>query len=196
MNNFKQDPVTQEELIYAIKWAVMQFCVSEDPEIPGRKIFGYIPRDNRYNYIEFWKVLEKLAITSTLIGHIGIDLDKLYGDIDEYERKYIMLKEIIKELERRHPVQKAHYEDDLGKSLKEFGAVEVDSGIDVDKHRLYETSIVVFKIITSREDLYLGVHCVTDLFSEMSSWGDILWHYEFFEMDKVVSTSFAIREKT
>ena len=60
---------------------------------------------------------------------------------------------------------------------------EVDSGLNVDKHRWYELSTTVYKIYGR----YLGVRHVGDVFSEQMSYSDVGHNYSFNEM-KPVST--------
>lgn len=58
-------------------------------------------------------------------------------------------------------------------------------GLDVDKHRWYETSITVYQYGNE----IFGIQYVTDLFSEQSSFEDIYWTIYAYEMqeEKVIS---------
>lgn len=67
--------------------------------------------------------------------------------------------------------------------LLEDNLKEVDSGLDVDKHRWYEISTTVYEIFGR----YLGVRMATDLFSEQMGYSDCSVTIEFFEM-KLIQT--------
>lgn len=101
------------------------------------------------------------------------------------------MKELINRLKQEYPVQKDYWEDDLYTILKDIKAVKVAEGLDVDKHRWYETSIIVFQLPNNK---FLGVRACTDLFSECSSFDDIYWTYDFFEMEQVNIPSYVIKE--
>lgn len=62
----------------------------------------------------------------------------------------------------------------------------IDSGLDVDKHRWYETSITVYK----HEEGFMGIRFVTDQFSEQSSMGDHFWTLKAFEMEEVKTVTY------
>lgn len=63
---------------------------------------------------------------------------------------------------------------------KHFNDYEyVANGLDVYKHRHYETSISVIKIYGR----LLGIRHITDVFSEQTSVSDCFFQLEFFEMD-------------
>lgn len=66
----------------------------------------------------------------------------------------------------------------------------VAEGLDVDKHRWYETSITVIEIYGR----LLGVRLVTDLFSESMSYSDVGWEPAFFEMVQVQVVSYVPKE--
>lgn len=66
----------------------------------------------------------------------------------------------------------------------------VDEGLDVDKHRWYETTISVYKL----PEGLIGVESVTDLFSESSSISDIFHTLRFFEMEEVLIPSYKIKK--
>ncbi len=60
------------------------------------------------------------------------------------------------------------------------------SGLDIDTHRWYETSVSVIKIY----DKILGIRHITNLFSEASSCSDIHFTIKFFEMKEVSVISY------
>lgn len=55
-----------------------------------------------------------------------------------------------------------------------------------ERHRHHELSTVVFKIL----DRFVGVECVTDLYSEQSEVIDIYHTLKFFEMEPITITSY------
>ena len=64
---------------------------------------------------------------------------------------------------------------------------KVDSGLDVDKHRWYETSTTVYMI---DDEWYMGVDEVTSVFSESMGIGDCGVRPVFFEMEAVASITY------
>lgn len=65
----------------------------------------------------------------------------------------------------------------------------VGGGIDVERHRWYETDITVYEV----EDGLLGVRAVSLLYSEQSSIEDIFWHLQFFEMEEIRTITYIRR---
>lgn len=63
---------------------------------------------------------------------------------------------------------------------------EICSGLNVDTHRWYETSIAVIKIY----DRFLGIQYITNMFSESSTYSDCYVTMKFFEMKEVQVTSY------
>lgn len=66
----------------------------------------------------------------------------------------------------------------------------VDSGLDVDKHRWYETSVTVYK----HPEGFFGIRYVTDQFSEMSSIEDHYWDLKAFEMEEVSTVTYKVKK--
>jgi hypothetical protein len=62
----------------------------------------------------------------------------------------------------------------------------ITSGLNIDKHRWYETSIAVICIY----DRFLGIEHISDLFSENSSCEDCCVTIRFFEMREVQSVTY------
>lgn len=62
----------------------------------------------------------------------------------------------------------------------------VEKGLNIDKHRWYEISTIVYKI----GDWFLGVRGVSQLYSESSSWSDIGVKTEAFEMEEVYRVTY------
>jgi len=67
---------------------------------------------------------------------------------------------------------------------------EVDSQLDIDKHRWYETSVSVYQI----GDKFLGVESVTDLFSEQMDYSDCRHTLNFFEMEEYSTVSYRVKK--
>jgi len=63
---------------------------------------------------------------------------------------------------------------------------EVAYGLNDCEHRHYEESTSVIKI----HGRFLGIRHVNNMFSEMSSVGDVYHHLDFFEMKEVTVTSY------
>lgn len=82
------------------------------------------------------------------------------------------------------------WEEDLSPVLyapyKALGFEEVASGLQVDKHRHYETSITVLRC----DEGLLGVHLISDTFSEMCEVEDCCEEYGFYLMEAVQTTSY------
>ena len=69
---------------------------------------------------------------------------------------------------------------------------EVKTGLNVDTHRWYETSISVIEIYGG----FIGIEHITNLFSESSSCSDCGVEIEFYEMEQVLQPTFKIKETT
>lgn len=76
--------------------------------------------------------------------------------------------------------------EDIWKEHFENKLMTVDSGLDVDKHRWYETSTEVIAI----NEGFIGIRSVTDCFSEQSSIEDMFFILQFFEMQEIKVTSY------
>lgn len=72
--------------------------------------------------------------------------------------------------------------------FSDIDAVEV--GLDIDKHRWYETSVSVYKF----GDSFLGVETVTDVFSEQMGYSDCGHTLNFFEMEEFKTVSYRIKK--
>ena len=57
----------------------------------------------------------------------------------------------------------------------------LEDGVDLEKHRWYETSVTAFKL----GNQIIGVRSVTDVFSESMDVSDCSEYLEFFEMKSV-----------
>lgn len=99
------------------------------------------------------------------------------------------MKELIEELNAQHIVQ-SQDEEDLDEILEDWDFIE--NGLDIDKHRWYETSIAVFK--NKDNNSYLGVRIVSDIFSESMSISDVEHEYKFYEMEPVTTITYAVKQ--
>jgi hypothetical protein len=63
---------------------------------------------------------------------------------------------------------------------------EVMSGLDVDTHRWYETSVTVIKINSG----YIGICFISNMFSESQDWEDCYHTITFEEMREIKITSY------
>ena len=90
------------------------------------------------------------------------------------------LQELIKKLNSLDIVQKDYeFESDLPEEYESLFSNCVDSELDIDRHRWYETAISVFDT-----DLgFLGVRHITLLYSETMDYSDAYHTLEFFEME-------------
>lgn len=102
--------------------------------------------------------------------------------------------ELVKKLNSLEIIQRnIKWEKDLPEDIynKYFESIgPIMDGLNVVKHRWYETSISVYEIF----DRYLGVRTITDLFSEQSSVEDMYHTIEFFEMEQVLSINYKIKK--
>ena len=92
------------------------------------------------------------------------------------------INELLEELKSNYSKQTDYPEDFLSPFIDKHKCVKVKENLDVDKHRWYETSIIVFKVDTDEGIKFFGTRACTFLFSEMSSIDDIGWTMNFFEM--------------
>jgi hypothetical protein len=74
--------------------------------------------------------------------------------------------------------------------FEDGGYIGVQEGLNVDKHRWYETSITVIKIF----DKFLGIRHVSDVFSEQMDCEDIFWKLCFFEMEEVKTITYKMKK--
>lgn len=108
----------------------------------------------------------------------------------ESNTKELTLKELIDLINKSEITQNGCYEDqEFPESIDSIiqNCEIVDEGLDIDKHRWFETSIVVYRY---NYDKYFGIRFITGLFSEMSSYNDIGWTLSAFEMEEVKITSY------
>lgn len=98
------------------------------------------------------------------------------------------MKEVIKELNNLKILQRSSdYQEDLPEEYYEkYFQNLIQAGLDVDKHRWYETSVDVYEW----EGEYFGIKHISDQYSESSS---IVDHYHtlcFMEMEQKVIITF------
>jgi len=103
------------------------------------------------------------------------------------------MEEIIKELKDLKLQQKSgEFTDDLPSEIhgKYFANKPVAEGLDVDKHRWYETTITVYKVAEG----FIGVRSCTDLFSESMGYDDVQWEPWFGEMVEVNIPTYIVKK--
>lgn len=104
------------------------------------------------------------------------------------------MKELVKKLNGLKIEQHSYeWEEDLPDDIYEeyFSNIDaLDSELDVDKHRWYETSVSVYKI----GDEFLGVRSVTDVFSEQMGYRDCGHTLDFFEMEEFSTVSYRVKK--
>lgn len=96
--------------------------------------------------------------------------------------------------EVRDIVNKGEYDSmwDVDEYLEyELKIKACEEGLDVDKHRWYETSINVYPI----GDRFLGVRGLSQCYSEMSSPSDCCCKSEAFEMEEISTVSYIKKGK-
>lgn len=100
------------------------------------------------------------------------------------------IKKVIDELNKLELIQK---DFDLDENLPEDvykkyfeDKKPIEEGLDVDKHRWYETSVQVFQF----GDSFLGVRSITDLKGESSCVEDCFVTIDFFEMEEVKTITY------
>jgi len=62
----------------------------------------------------------------------------------------------------------------------------VVTGLEVDKHRWYETSVTVIKI----NGRFMGIRSITDVFSEQMMCSDCYETIQFFEMKEISTITY------
>lgn len=76
--------------------------------------------------------------------------------------------------------------DEIYQIWLNLGTTQIQSNLDVDKHRWYENSTTVYKI----SDKLLGVRGATQMHSESSSFDDLCVNWKFFEMKEVQTITY------
>lgn len=79
-------------------------------------------------------------------------------------------------------IYEEHFKDNDGVASYK----EIAWNFDTDTHRWYETSTTVLKF----EDGLMGIHYITNMFSESQGYEDCYHTIEFFEMEEFVTTSY------
>ena len=97
--------------------------------------------------------------------------------------------EIVEKINNLKKIQKEYWEDvEFPKEIQAIldSCEIVAEGLDVDKHRWYETSTVVYKL----NEQYFGITYVTDTFSENSSIEDMYWEICAVPMKQVQTITY------
>lgn len=99
--------------------------------------------------------------------------------------------ELIDKINSLKLIQKEYWEDtEFPQEVQEvLDTCEiVKEGLDVEKHRWYETSVVVGQL----NGEYFGIRFVTTVYSESSSIEDVRWKINAFPMKAVLSVDYVI----
>ena len=103
--------------------------------------------------------------------------------------------ELIKKLNEHELIQNSSWDESLPDEIwsNDFENKHqvVAENLDVDKHRWYETSIVVIEF---EDGSLMGTRVVSDLFSESMSFEDVDWGMVFFEMEPVTTVTYKIKK--
>ena len=77
-------------------------------------------------------------------------------------------------------------------SLEELveGADLVKEGVDIEKHRWYETSISIFRC----SDGLLGIRLPSQLYSESSEWSSLYSDVEFYNVEEVMEIAYKTKK--
>lgn len=100
------------------------------------------------------------------------------------------IQTLIKELNELEITQKGDWLEDVPQSLLKDKVV-VAYGLNIDKHRHYETAVDVLEY---ESGIYMGVQYCSNVFSEQSSIADVAWTLHFFEMEAVPSVIYKRKE--
>ena len=103
------------------------------------------------------------------------------------------MKELIKELNDLKIIQTSDWHEDIPQSIYEEHfegeAFLVKSDINRYKHRWAETSIDVYRI----DGELIGVHHISDVFSESMGYEDCDHILTFFEVEEIQETTYKIK---
>lgn len=100
-------------------------------------------------------------------------------------------KELIEKINSLEIIQRYWYDDEnFPEEISDIldTCDEVAHFLHINKHRWYETSVVVYKL----NDEYFGIRYVTDLFSESSSIYEMYWTLEAFPMKEVKTITYEV----
>lgn len=104
-------------------------------------------------------------------------------------------KELVEHLNNLKIIQTDSWDENISEELWDKYFKDkyktIDSGLFIDKHRWYETSIEVFKI---NEEGFIGVCSITDCFSEQMSIGDCSHRLKFYEMEEIMQPTYIIKK--
>jgi hypothetical protein len=97
--------------------------------------------------------------------------------------------EMLEKLQSLNLKQTYSWEDDIPEEVYYTYLSDhkyVASNLDVDKHRWYEFSTQVIEVHGG----YLGINCVSNVFSEDMGISDVGAEYKFMEMEPIVTTTY------
>lgn len=103
--------------------------------------------------------------------------------------------ELIKHLNELKIVSTTEWEENIPDDIwdKYFNGTYhvVESNLNIDKHRWYETSI---EVIRMDDDTLMGIESITDQYNEMSEYEDHYYTLKFYEMEEIPSFTYKIKE--
>lgn len=98
-------------------------------------------------------------------------------------------KELVEYLNNLKILQTSSWDENIPEEIWDNyfeNSITVASELDIDKHRWYELSTEVIKI----NDGFIGVRSITNMYSEQSSYIDMYYTLEFFEMEEIPSVTY------
>ena len=103
------------------------------------------------------------------------------------------LQELIKTLNEMQILNDNDWEENIPEEIyNEFflNSGEVDSDLDIDKHRWFETSLTVVSLVSFPKAGFIGIRHVSKTFSTDMGTGDCGHILHFVEMEQVKVTSY------
>lgn len=100
-------------------------------------------------------------------------------------------KELVDYLNNLNILQTSSWEENIPEEIwnEYFKGKGVTGGLNINKHRWYETSIDVYKINNG----FIGIYSVTQCYSEQSSIEDMYHYLQFYEMEEEKIISYKIK---
>ena len=103
-----------------------------------------------------------------------------------------MIKELVKQLNDLKIHQTSgELKEDLPEDIlkKYFENSKQLAELDIDKHRWYETTLIVYEIPNLGK---IGVRMITQMFSEEGEFEDCCWIFQFYEVEEIQITSYKV----
>jgi len=101
-------------------------------------------------------------------------------------------KELVEKLNELKILQTSEWQEHIPDEIwyQYFKENQVKHGLNVEKHRWYETTITVIQVANG----FIGVRSITQVYSESSSIEDCFFTLEFYEMNEVTIKSYEIKK--